>query len=71
MSYILSQVTDVEEGIMEKYCGRSNGPIVWRSESNKVLVLFHSDDRTPSTGFIATYETELIPLPPASLTGRF
>ena len=64
------QVSDLDEGIMEKYCGRADGPIEWESESHNVLVLFHSDDRTPSSGFSAVYETEPKPVAPISLTGE-
>ncbi|XP_072033067.1 LOW QUALITY PROTEIN: cubilin-like [Amphiura filiformis] len=67
--YDYVKVTDIEEGIMEKYCGRIDGPIEWRSESHNVLVLFHSDDRTPSSGFTAIYETEPIPVGALSLSG--
>ena len=69
--YTFFKVTDTEEGIMEKYCGRADGPIEWVSESHKVLVLFHSDDRTPSSGFTAIYETEPKPVAPLALTGKF
>ncbi|XP_063960621.1 cubilin-like [Lytechinus pictus] len=54
--YVL--VEDVNSGLSRRFCGRKQNPFSWTSESNVVSVTFKSDDRTPSSGFYAGYESK-------------
>ncbi|XP_072172020.1 cubilin-like [Diadema setosum] len=56
-------VEDLVSGLSEKFCGRKQYSFTWTSQSNQVTVTFKSDDRTPSSGFYASYESEPDPQP--------
>ncbi|XP_071489696.1 cubilin-like [Diadema antillarum] len=56
-------VEDLVSGLSEKFCGRKQYSFTWTSQSNQVTVTFKSDDRTPSSGFYASYESEADPQP--------
>ncbi|XP_022089190.1 cubilin-like [Acanthaster planci] len=69
--YDFVEVSDVGKNNKEKFCGRKPSAFSWTSETNDVLVFFHSDDRTPSTGFSASYESQPLPIQAAVNTGCY
>ncbi|XP_033645993.1 cubilin-like isoform X2 [Asterias rubens] len=59
----------IKNTVSQRFCGRKPIEFSYESESNEVVVFFHSDDHTPSTGFRAVYSAEIKPTQPSASTG--
>ncbi|XP_033102685.1 cubilin-like [Anneissia japonica] len=67
--YDFLQVIDKAGDTEKKFCGRYSDPLIVQSTNNKVVIKFHSDNMTPSSGFRARYESWLLPTSAPVITG--
>ncbi|XP_033126301.1 cubilin-like [Anneissia japonica] len=56
----LQIIDDVTGRSSEKLCGSLDAPLVWESDSNRITLIFKSDDILARTGYYGTYQAVAI-----------